>query len=114
MADVLREVVLENRLDLLRDEDKRWALESAMERSEARERARGIPFVRPTIRRENGRPWARSRAWLRSTASSSRHRVSSSSSNSARRSRTTWPMISAMVSRSSSAAIDSVSPKRAR
>jgi hypothetical protein len=35
--------------DVLRDEDKRWALESAMERSEARERARSIRFVRRTV-----------------------------------------------------------------
>jgi hypothetical protein len=49
MADVLREVVLENRPEVLRDEDKRWALESAMERSEAREQARGIPFMRRTV-----------------------------------------------------------------
>jgi hypothetical protein len=49
MADILREVVLENRPDVLRDEEKRCALESAMERSEARERARGIPFVRRSV-----------------------------------------------------------------
>ena len=49
MADILREVVLENRPDALRDEDKRRALETAMERSEARERARGIPFVQRSV-----------------------------------------------------------------
>jgi hypothetical protein len=40
-----------------------------------------------TARPENGRPCARSRAWLRSTARSSRHRVSSSSKISGLRSR---------------------------
>jgi len=49
MADILREVVLENRPEVLRDEDKRWQLENALERAKARERARGCPLVQRTM-----------------------------------------------------------------
>ena len=49
MADILREVVLENRPELLRDQETRWRLEDAVERSKARERARGHPFVRRAV-----------------------------------------------------------------
>lgn len=49
MADILREVVLENRPEVLRDEDKRWQLETALGRAEARERARGCPFVQRSV-----------------------------------------------------------------
>lgn len=49
MADILREVVLKDRPEILRDEDKRWELESALERSKARQRARGCPFVRRSV-----------------------------------------------------------------
>ena len=49
MADTLREVVLENRPELLRDQETRWRLEDAVERSKAREHARGLPFVRRTV-----------------------------------------------------------------
>ena len=45
MSNILQEVVLENRPEILRDEDKRWQLESALERAKARERARGCPFI---------------------------------------------------------------------
>ena len=45
MADILREVVLENRPELLRDQETRWRLENAVERSKVHERARGRPFV---------------------------------------------------------------------
>ncbi len=45
MADILREVVLEDRPEVLKDQETRWRLEDAVERSKARERARGIPFV---------------------------------------------------------------------
>ena len=49
MADILREVVLENRPELLRDQETRWRLEDAVERCKAREHARGLPFVRRTV-----------------------------------------------------------------
>ena len=49
MADILREMVLENRPELLRDQETRWRLEDAVERSKAREHARGRPFVRRTV-----------------------------------------------------------------
>ena len=49
MADILREVVLENRPEVLRDEDKRWQLENALERAKARERAKGSPFVQRSV-----------------------------------------------------------------
>ncbi len=49
MADILHEVVLENRPEVLRDEDKRWQLENAVERAKARERARGCPFVQRSV-----------------------------------------------------------------
>ncbi len=49
MADILREAVLENRPEVLRDEEKRWQLENALERAKARERARGCPFVQRLV-----------------------------------------------------------------
>ncbi len=49
MADILREAVLEDRPEVLGDEDKRWELENALERSKARERARGCPFVQRSV-----------------------------------------------------------------
>ena len=49
ITDILREVVLENRPELLKDQETRWRLEDAVERSKARERARGHPFVRRTV-----------------------------------------------------------------
>ncbi len=49
MADILREVVLENRPEVLGDQYKRWQLENALERAKARERARGCPFVRRSV-----------------------------------------------------------------
>jgi hypothetical protein len=45
MADILREVVLEDRPEVLDDQDKRWQLEDVLERGKARERARGRPFT---------------------------------------------------------------------
>ena len=48
MADILREVVLEDRPEL-KDRETRWRLEDAVERSKAREHARGRPFVRRTV-----------------------------------------------------------------
>lgn len=49
MADILREVVLEDRPEVLKDQETRWRLEDAVERSKARERARGVPFVRRSV-----------------------------------------------------------------
>ncbi len=49
MADILREVVLEDRPEVLKDQETRWRLEDAVERSKARERAHGRPFVRRTV-----------------------------------------------------------------
>jgi len=54
MADILREVLLENRPEVLGDQDKRWQLEIALERVKARERARGSLFVRRSV---NARLW---------------------------------------------------------
>ena len=45
MADILREAVLEDRPEVLKDQETRWRLEDAVERSTARECARGRPFV---------------------------------------------------------------------
>ena len=52
MTEILGQVVLERRTELLDDEDTRWRLEDAVERSKARERAQGRPFFRRTV---NGR-----------------------------------------------------------
>jgi len=49
MADILREVVLEDRPEVLKDQETPWRLEDAVERSKARECARGCPFVRRTV-----------------------------------------------------------------
>jgi len=49
MAEILNEVVLENRPQMLNDQDTRWRLEVAVERSKAREHARGAAFVRRTV-----------------------------------------------------------------
>lgn len=49
MADVLNEAVLENQPEVLDDPDTRWRLENAIERSKAREHARGKPFSRRTV-----------------------------------------------------------------
>lgn len=42
MADILRQVMLEDRPEVLRDKEKRWQSENAVERATARERARGV------------------------------------------------------------------------
>jgi hypothetical protein len=49
MTEIIGEVVLERRLELLDDEDTRWRLEQAVERSKARERAQGQAFLRRAI-----------------------------------------------------------------
>ncbi len=49
MTEIIGQVVLEHRTELLDDEDTRWRLERAVERSKARERAQGCPFSRRTV-----------------------------------------------------------------
>jgi hypothetical protein len=49
MTEIIAQVVLERRTDLLEDEDTRWRLEEAVERSKAREHAQGRPFSRRTV-----------------------------------------------------------------
>jgi len=49
MADILREVVLENRPEVLEDQQTRWQLEDAVDRGRARERARGRPFAKRSV-----------------------------------------------------------------
>jgi hypothetical protein len=49
MAEIIGQVVLERRAELLEDEETRWRLGHAVERSRARERAQGCPFSRRTV-----------------------------------------------------------------
>jgi len=49
MTEIIGQVVLERRTDLLDDEDTRWWLEEAVERSKARGHAQGRPFSLRTI-----------------------------------------------------------------
>jgi len=49
MTEIIGQVVLDRRTDLLEDEDTRWRLERAVERSQARERAQGQAFSRRTV-----------------------------------------------------------------
>lgn len=49
MVEILGEVVRESRSDLLKDDETRWRLEGAVERSKAREAAQGKPFSRPQV-----------------------------------------------------------------
>ena len=49
MADILREVVLEDRPELLDDQETLWQLEDALDRSKARQRAQGRPFARRSV-----------------------------------------------------------------
>ena len=46
---ILRQVVLEDRPELLDDQDTRSQLENAVERSNVRERAQGRPFSRRDV-----------------------------------------------------------------
>lgn len=55
MAGILRQVVLEDRPELLDDQDTRWQLEDALDRSKARERARGRPFSRRSVNARLGK-----------------------------------------------------------
>ena len=49
MAESIEDVVLERRPEVLDDEETRWRLEHAVERSRARARAQGPPFSRRTV-----------------------------------------------------------------
>ncbi len=49
MAEIIGEVVLERRMELLDDDDTRWRLDRAVERSKARERAQGQTFSRRAV-----------------------------------------------------------------
>ena len=49
MAEIIGDVVLERRPEVLDDEETRWRLQQALERSRARARAQGQPFSRRTV-----------------------------------------------------------------
>jgi hypothetical protein len=49
MVEIAREVLLEERPEVLNDEERRWELEDALERYRAREIARGKPFSRRAV-----------------------------------------------------------------
>ncbi|MGH7106344.1 MAG: plasmid pRiA4b ORF-3 family protein [Acetobacteraceae bacterium] len=49
MVEILRAVVLEGHCEMLQDDETRWRLERAVDRSKARERARGRPFSRQEV-----------------------------------------------------------------
>jgi hypothetical protein len=49
MAEILDETVLKGNRKLLDDEETRWRLEGAMDRTEARDRARGVAFSRREV-----------------------------------------------------------------
>jgi hypothetical protein len=49
MAEILRQVVLEERSEVLNDQETCWRLENAVERSKMRERAQGRPFSRRDV-----------------------------------------------------------------
>ncbi|SEF14861.1 pRiA4b ORF-3-like protein [Rhizobiales bacterium GAS191] len=49
MAEIIGDVALERRPEVLDDEETRWRLEQAVERYRARERAQGRPFSRRTV-----------------------------------------------------------------
>jgi hypothetical protein len=49
MAEIIGDVVLERRPEVLDNEETRWRLEQAVERSQARERVQGQPFSRRTV-----------------------------------------------------------------
>jgi hypothetical protein len=49
MAEIIDLVVLERRPEILDDEETRWRLENALDRTRVRERAKGTPFSRRNI-----------------------------------------------------------------
>ena len=55
VAEIVGQVALERRPEVLDDDATRWRLEQAVERGEARERTQGRPFVRRTVNARLGR-----------------------------------------------------------
>jgi hypothetical protein len=49
MAEIIGPVVLERRPEILDDDETRWRLENALDRTRARERAKGEPFSRRDV-----------------------------------------------------------------
>ena len=49
MVKIARQVLLEERPEVLNDEETRWELEEALERYRARELAQGKPFSRRAV-----------------------------------------------------------------
>lgn len=49
MVEIARELLLEERPEVLNDEERRWELEGALERYRAREMAQGKPFSRRAV-----------------------------------------------------------------
>lgn len=49
MANIIGQVVLERRPDILDDDETRWRLEQSLEHTRARERAQGTPFSRRSV-----------------------------------------------------------------
>jgi hypothetical protein len=49
LIEIIDQVVLEGRAELLKDEKTRWRLEQAIERTEARGDAQGEPFSRRAV-----------------------------------------------------------------
>lgn len=51
MVEILSPIALERRFEILDDEETRWRLEHAIDRTQARERAKGKPFSRRRVDR---------------------------------------------------------------
>lgn len=49
MAEIIGAVALDRRPEILDDEETRWRLEDALDRSRARQRAQGKPFSRRAV-----------------------------------------------------------------
>jgi Plasmid pRiA4b ORF-3-like protein len=55
MVEIVGQVGLERRPEMLDDDETRWRLERAVKRSQARERAQGWPFSRRAVNARLGR-----------------------------------------------------------
>jgi hypothetical protein len=49
LVEIIDLIVLEHRPEILDDDETRWRLENALDRTQARERAKGKPFMRPSV-----------------------------------------------------------------
>jgi len=49
MVEIIRPIVLERRPEILDDDETRWRLEQALERTRERERTQGAPFSRRSV-----------------------------------------------------------------